>query len=120
MFLLLDVSVLAALNMSLVNQLDSILDQFNNTAVSLAEETKDDDVADRDTISISCKQTVRVPLSIIQHPKELLHMWTWHHEHSTSPPEVLENGVPLMVQSPHLQQLLSEALNAHFLGSFDC
>ena len=38
--------------------------------------------------------------------KELLHMWVWHHEMLTSPPEVLENGVPLMVQSPHLQQLL--------------
>ena len=34
-------------------------------------------------------------------------MWVWHHEMLTSPPEVLENGVPLMVQSPHLQQLLS-------------
>ena len=33
-------------------------------------------------------------------------MWVWHHEMLTSPPEVLENGVPLMVQSPHLQQLL--------------
>ena len=33
-------------------------------------------------------------------------MWVWHPEMLTSPPEVLENGVPLMVQSPHLQQLL--------------
>jgi len=46
--------------MSLVNQLDSILDQFNDTAVSLVDECKDDkedSVTDRDTISISCKQT---------------------------------------------------------------
>ena len=33
-------------------------------------------------------------------------MWVWRHEMLTSPPEVLENGVRLMVQSPHLQQLL--------------
>ena len=37
-------------------------------------------------------------------------MWTWQHEHSTSPPEVHENGASLMVQSPHLQQLLCMTL----------
>ena len=35
--------------------------------------------------------------------KELLHMWTWHHEFFTFPPEAVENGLLHLVQSPHFQ-----------------
>ena len=38
--------------------------------------------------------------------KKLLQMWTWHHEMLTSLREVVDNGVPFMVHSPHWQQIL--------------